>query len=142
MFILILILLAASFFDIQTRRIPNSLIVVGYLVAVVNAYLTGFPATVILLYGAAVGLLMLLPFYLFSLIGAGDVKLFSVVGAFLGPGPLWIGLLFVALSGGVLALFYIFTKRSHQLPYACAILGGVGLYVLLNQSHAIDHMFR
>jgi prepilin peptidase CpaA len=138
---LFVILLVACTFDVRTRRIPNGLIVVGYLGAIVSAYLSGLPTMVALFGGAIAGLFILLPFYLLSLIGAGDVKLFSVVGAFLGPQALVPCLLLMALSGGVLALFYLITKRSRQLPYACAILGGVGLYALLNQLHIVDNMF-
>jgi len=139
--ILFAILLVACTFDVCARRVPNSLIVVGYLLAVFYTYLTGLPTMIALFEGVAGGLLILLPFYFFSLIGAGDVKLFSVVGAFLGPQALLPCLLFVALSGGVLALVYIINKRSRQIPYACAILGGVGLYVVLNQSHITKNVF-
>ena len=52
----------------------------------------------------AVGLGLLLPMYAMKALGAGDVKLMAMVGAFLGPRPVVFAVLCSLLAGGVLAL--------------------------------------
>jgi prepilin peptidase CpaA len=55
------------------------------------------------LMGMGVGLVVGLPFFILRLLGAGDVKLVAVVGAFVGlPGVLWVALI-SGLVGGILA---------------------------------------
>lgn len=54
--------------------------------------------------GWVTGLALLLPLYLLRIMGAGDVKLMAMTGAFLGPQATVGALLCVLLAGGVLAL--------------------------------------
>jgi prepilin peptidase CpaA len=96
--------------------------------------------------GFVLGMASLMPFYLLRMLGAGDVKLFGVVGLFLGYEVLISVLMSTAIAGGVLAILYllkqviinIITKvpitfgiKSLQLPYAVAISLGT-LSVLMN----------
>jgi len=97
------ILAVAVYFDLRYRRIPNALIVVGLAVAAIVALqgpaLAGvMAATGGLLIGGAV----FLPFFALRMLGAGDVKLMSLVGAFVGSGDIWLVLLYTFLAGGVL----------------------------------------
>lgn len=102
------------------------------------------------LLGFVLGIAILLPFYLFGAIGAGDVKLVGVVGLFLGVTTLLNVLVFTAVVGGLLALFYILkvslsnmnNKNQHsvslktiQLPYAVAIF--VGTFLAITDMHLI-----
>ncbi len=54
--------------------------------------------------GFALGLALLMPFYAMRTMGAGDVKLMAMVGAFLGPAGVAGATLLSMLAGGVLAL--------------------------------------
>ena len=54
--------------------------------------------------GWGVGLLLLLPCYFLRVMGAGDVKLVAMVGAFVGLANIMIVLLYIMVAGGVLAL--------------------------------------
>ena len=51
-----------------------------------------------------VGFLVMLPCYALRIMGAGDVKLMAMVGAFVGPQAVFGCMLFSLLAGGVLAL--------------------------------------
>lgn len=75
------------------------------------------------------GLLVFLPFYVLSAMGAGDIKLMSVVGAFVGVKGVLLCALFTALTGGVLALIFALSRTRSQLPYALAILAGVAVFI-------------
>ena len=127
--LLIAILLAAVAGDLRTRRIPNSLILAGWALAL-GWHLFGpkgdwafdpFRPGAVGILGACFGLLALLvafmPFYALRIMGAGDVKLMSVVGAFFGASvDAWAQLvgvsLFVLAAGGILAVMRITLRRN------------------------------
>lgn len=89
----------------RSRRIPNALILTGWIIGVsVSAWLNGIAGVISALEGSIVGLVVLLPFYLIRTLGAGDVKLMAVVGAFLGPTDVLMAILATFLAGGVMAL--------------------------------------
>jgi prepilin peptidase CpaA len=101
--------------------------------------------------GFGTGLAIWLPFYLFGMLGAGDVKLFAAASTFLGPRSALEGAVYTALYGGVLALAYMLarsgfagtlirvghglkqpellrndpTSQRRRMPYALAIAAGV-----------------
>ncbi len=107
-------LIAAAIGDLRTRRIPNRL--VALLAASGLAYSAAAqPVFEGLLKGSAgllVGLLCWLPFYALGWLGAGDVKLFSAAGAWLGPVGVLEGSLVGACAGAVLALGWMIRSRG------------------------------
>jgi prepilin peptidase CpaA len=114
--LLLLLLLAAAWHDIRSYRIPNKLVFGGTMIALVfNAIAPpemgglGIPDS---LAGLAVGLVALLPLYLLRVMGAGDVKLMGMVGAFLGAQGTTAALMCVLLSGGILALCVALYQRK------------------------------
>jgi prepilin peptidase CpaA len=95
----------AAILDLRTHRIPNWLTLPALLLGFILRFaLLGPPGVLSGLLGLLVGAgLFLLP-YMLGGMGAGDVKLMAVVGAFLGPaGALW-AVLFTGVAGGVLAV--------------------------------------
>jgi prepilin peptidase CpaA len=114
----ILLLVVASVFDYRTRRIPNWLVLSGVLYGVVyNAVLPPTPHDNVLFpfLGLALGLLLFLPLYLLRAMGAGDVKLLAMVGAFLGPGDTFHAALATMIVGGVLAILLVLIKGKALL---------------------------
>jgi Flp pilus assembly protein protease CpaA len=67
------------------------------------------------------------------MIGAGDVKLISVVGGFLGLHHFLFALLCIFLAGGLVSAFYLWRSKANaansDVPYAVAVLGGVAAYL-------------
>ena len=114
---LLLVLLAVVLEDIRHQRIPNRLVFLGAGVGVLlNTFwsegygfvsqLPGGLGFVSAAEGLIIGLVVLLPLYLFRAMGAGDVKLMAMVGAFLGPTDVLGAILCTFLAGGVLSVGY------------------------------------
>lgn len=141
----------AAVLDLKWRRIPNWLTLgalgAGLLAQVARAGAAGVPVA---LGGAALGLLVLLPFYVLRAMGAGDVKLLAGVGSLVGPQALVSVMLYAALAGGLLSAVALVRQRKMRAlidtlmlqplalrrsgitaPYGVAIASGVYLSMLL-----------
>ena len=102
---LLTIIFIAAWQDVNSYRISNILVFSGALLAIlINIFLPsgiGFTESIL---GWGIGLLLLLPLYLFRMMGAGDVKLMAMIGAFVGPNDIFSVFLCTLIVGGVLAL--------------------------------------
>jgi prepilin peptidase CpaA len=124
---LIALLLAATVIDVRARRIPNALVASGTLIALaVHAIAPagdglfaspwGSIGVVQSLLGVCAGLTLFLPLYLLRALGAGDVKLLAMVGAWLGAPLLGGATVLILLAGGAMALFVmVFSRTSRQV---------------------------
>lgn len=121
-------LLAAAWSDLRQRRIPNAVVFPGALLALLlhtilpagDGFLAPAPGGLGLsgaLKGLGIGLVILLPVYLSRGMGAGDVKLMAMVGAFLGPVQIWPVIFATLLAGGVLAI--VMALRQRVLGRVC-----------------------
>ena len=114
--ILLCCLLAlAVWHDLRTRRIPNPLVFGGALLGLLlNSVYAGGAGLFVepfggiglgwALLGLLTGLGLLLPMYMLRALGAGDVKLMAMLGAFVGPLAVAGCVVLTLLAGGVLAL--------------------------------------
>ncbi len=137
---------------VLTRRIKNKLVVTGLLLGLAgHVWLAGLGGLAFAASGALVGLLCLLPFYISGRLGAGDVKLMAMCGAFLGPLQVAIASIASLLVGGLIGVIWFFWQfgtddedigkaegrpsslqlaghpvaLSSAIPYALAIVAGV-----------------
>jgi len=112
---LVMLVIAAAVIDVQSYRIPNWLTVGGMLLGLAwNTALapTAHEGFLWALGGLALGLVVLLPLYALKVMGAGDVKLMAMVGAFVSfPGILY-AILFTFISGGIVAVTFALARRS------------------------------
>jgi len=94
--------------DLLTHRVPNGLtgpvFVLGLLLQLALSGWSGFGEALL---GALVGLVILMPLYLLRAMGAGDVKLLSALGTFLGPHWALVAGIYTLLFGGLFALGYV-----------------------------------
>ncbi|MBV8036199.1 prepilin peptidase [Roseateles sp.] len=115
--LLALWLAGAAMSDLRSRRIANRWLLAGTGVALALHLLAmagnarplaghGWSAPLV---GAALGLLLLLPLYLLGAMGAADIKLMTMVGAFVGPLGVATAVLYSLLAGGLLSLLYLNT---------------------------------
>ena len=108
-------LLAASvYFDARSHRIPNTLTLGGTLAGLVLATHTdpGWGTLALSTGGAALGAAMFLPLYALGKMGAGDVKMLGMVGAFLGPAGVFWAAMWSLIAGGALAVAWLIGARG------------------------------
>lgn len=111
--VLLALLLVAAITDYRTFRIPNWLTGGGLLFALVytalvppeyNASWWWAPA------GALLGFVITVPMYVLRTMGAGDVKLMTMVGAFVGSTGTLYAIVFSFITAGVAAIAFAASK--------------------------------
>ena len=121
--VLILFLIYFAIIDFKERRIPNKalivFLIVGFLFSLFGLYA--------FLTGAFLGLIPPLIIYLVKKggIGFGDVKLFAVLGAFVGSFEILLIFAITFILGGIFAIIMIMIKKSDikKIPLVPFILG-------------------
>jgi prepilin peptidase CpaA len=115
--VIIVVLALAVREDLLRHRIPNSLNLAGLVLAVGLAFLIdGVGGALTAAGGAVVGAAALLPFYLLRGMGAGDVKLMAVAGAFLGPFHALLAAAMALMAGAVLAVIIVGWRLVEPRP--------------------------
>lgn len=106
--VLLALLAIAAVTDYRSFRIPNWLTGGGIVFALAYAVFTPIPgsswfapAT-----GLLIGFVFTIPMYITRTMGAGDVKLVAMIGAFIGPVGVLFSLLFSFITAGVAAIAY------------------------------------
>jgi prepilin peptidase CpaA len=113
--VLAALMVIAVIADLRTRRIPNRVVLAGMGLAMAVHTLALATAAPSLagrewwapLAGLATGLALLMPLHLLQAMGAGDVKLMAMVGAFIGAPATLSAALYTLLAGGLLSLAYM-----------------------------------
>jgi len=150
---MVLLLLAAVRQDVRNYRIPNAVVFWGAgLGLLLNAVMPegfGFANQIpgglgllSALAGLAIGLAALLPMYLLRAMGAGDVKLMAMVGAFLGPDDVVGAILATFIAGGVLSILYAWKigvlrrtlQNIHNILYSGAVKVASGSFPTLEDA--------
>ncbi len=109
------ILVSAVITDLRTYRIPNFLILSGLLSGLLQVTLTeGLMALHTAIVNASIICVSLLLLYFIKALGAGDVKLFSVIAVFVGLKPTYRILLCSLVIGGALGLIKVVVKTIQK----------------------------
>lgn len=106
--------------DLAQRRIPNVLLLAGWMMAVPLHLLSPQPAVALLgaLTGAGLGFLLFLPLYLLRGMAAGDVKMMATVGLFVGPSDALQVAAYTWCVGGMMTLAIIIGKGHARRAFA------------------------
>lgn len=135
-------LLAASWWDIKSRHIPNFLVLSGTIFGLCwNVVAPGSLGAVSAILGIVFGLGLLLPLYLMRAMGAGDVKLMAMVGAFVGPADVLGAVLGTLVAGGILAVAYALhagSMRRLAVNFRFMLLDGFSRWVVRKVPQASD----
>ena len=105
----------ASLSDIRDRRIPNWTVIVTAALFVPWAFLVPGNGLLSAFGAALMAFSITLPLYFFGVIGAGDSKLLTVVGLFVGLSQFMQFLMLVALVGGAIAIVSLVSRPTRAL---------------------------
>jgi prepilin peptidase CpaA len=101
----LIVLAVATFTDLRNRRIPNWLVLPFLLAGIAaSGWLNGWHGIGQSFAGLGLGALIYGFLFWMGGMGAGDVKLCAAIGAWIGPGQLFIALVITGMAGGIMAL--------------------------------------
>lgn len=115
MYILCAFMFVAALMDIRTYSVKNSLIILGLLsglVLSINSF--GRVGILFSLKGIILPIVLLFGFFIFRLLGAADIKLFCMIGSFLGADKVLTVIGFSFLTGGIFAIVKLMVCRNKK----------------------------
>jgi prepilin peptidase CpaA len=127
---IITLAIAASYWDIRCRKIPNKLtfpmMLVGVIIGLIH---TGYVGLVTSLKGLAIGFAILFAFYItIGGVGEGDIKLLAAFGALGGPAFVTRTAVYGIILGGVYAILCLAFKKKLTATIKWAALSLLGLF--------------
>jgi len=109
--------------DIWRGKIPNALVIAGLCIGGCWQFsYRGVSGILQFLGGSILPLLLLAVLYYFRMLGAGDIKLFSVIGGFLGVSAILQCIAIAFLAGAIISTILMIRRRilSKRLQYFLA----------------------
>ncbi|GAB6157731.1 prepilin peptidase [Desulfotomaculum varum] len=112
---IVAVILISVYTDLRYRKIYNALLLPAFLFALLyHGSSGGLSGLLTSLQGTLLGLVLLFIPFILGGMGAGDVKLLAVIGAWHGPQFVWFCFLCTALAGGLIAIVQL-TKSGRLL---------------------------
>ncbi len=112
-YILGVFILIAFYLDVRYYKIPNWLTMSGMIIGLIyHGIVGGFSGVLFSLFGILAGGGILLLFYLFKGVAAGDVKLFAAIGAITGVQFTLYGLMYSVLLAGLIGVIMIIFRKD------------------------------
>lgn len=111
--ILVILIVVCVFTDLTERKIYNKVLFPAVIAAFAyHIYTTGMSGGIFSIKGLLIGMSLLLLPYSMGGIGAGDVKLLGVIGAFKGSAFIFVAFLAGAIAGGIMAVFCLLKDKN------------------------------
>jgi len=105
----------ACILDIRTSKVSNQLIFLGYISSLYfQVRQAGWNGIKIWGMGAVMPMILLFLLFYFKMLGAGDIKLFSVIGSFYGTKNTLFIILFAFLVGAVYSIISLLKHHSFK----------------------------
>ena len=118
------LLSAAVLCDYYSYQIPNELIILGYIMGLLYEVTErGWYGSVVFLIRALFPMILLYILFMIGGLGAGDLKLLSVISVFLTLSVTMNLIIMAFLIGGFVSVLQII-RRKHHLHFTFCICGG------------------
>ncbi|NLL06544.1 MAG: prepilin peptidase [Clostridiaceae bacterium] len=99
--------------DIRSYKIKNKIILTFIVIGVLTNSIThGYEGFIDSFLGVIIPLLLLFILYALKMLGAGDIKLFSALGAVFGAKYIFEILAYSFIAGGIIALILILARKN------------------------------
>lgn len=110
-YVLLLLLLLAALADLKTDRIPNGFLITGIAAGMAGSLWQGL-SPVRSVVSLLLAFLLLYPLFRIGALGAGDVKVFMMIGSFLGVKELLAVLVLAFMIGAVCSLVKLLAEHN------------------------------
>lgn len=118
MIVLLVVVSAAIYQDIKSYKIPNGLIVAGWISGfILQVMINGIQGIGYWCFGSMLPIIVTYVLFYFKMLGAGDIKLLSVIGGMCGIGFLKSVLFVSFLVGAVLSLMQMLRWKQLQIRF-------------------------
>ncbi len=118
MILLVTFLSLAVIMDFASFKIKNRLILFGLIVGILlRIYDMEWTSILDGIIGMVVPVIILFPFFLFKVLGAGDIKLFSVIGLFYGNTFVLNSMLYSLFIAGFMSIIVLIKSKQFQSRY-------------------------
>ena len=109
--LLLLLLLLTALADLKTDRVPNGFVALGIIIGMAGGlmYDAGLIRPIVSVFLA---FLLLYPLFKFGALGAGDVKVFMMIGSFVQVRELFAVLVLAFVLGAMCSLIKILCERN------------------------------
>lgn len=118
--IILLFTTTAVYMDLAEEQIPNYWIIAGWMTGfVLQVYLSGCSGIFVFLTGGSVPIFLLFLLFYFRMMGAGDIKLLSVLGGLMGPEAILFCIFYSFICSAILsfAILYICDNFKERFQY-------------------------
>ncbi|BCJ92472.1 hypothetical protein acsn021_00410 [Anaerocolumna cellulosilytica] len=110
---LVLLLVLAVLKDLESYKIPNKLIIIGLVNGFfISVYEHGGTGVIQWVLGIVIPILLLSPLFLLKTLGAGDIKLFSVIGSFYGTAFVLQSILIAMFVAAVMSVIQLLRHKQ------------------------------
>lgn len=128
------ILILAVCSDVRTEKIRNKLILAGLATGfLIQIYEKGISFIPLWFIQISIPIFLFYPIFRIGTLGAGDIKLFSVIAGFLTLKTWWVCVEAAFLAGAVMGLFKLlfknYVKDAHTIHFSVPILAGYLYYL-------------
>lgn len=105
------LLLTAVWMDLKTDKISNRLILFGLFLGLpYQIILNGASGILVFLLNGCVPILLFFLFYRIKALGAGDIKLLSVLGVFLGKDQYFCAIMYIFASAAIIGVIKLLVR--------------------------------
>ena len=115
--------------DLLYHKVPNNWIFLGFFTGLAcKLGRFGIKGIFSFSEGMLIPFCLLFPLFLFRMMGAGDIKLLTVLGGFLGRAEILEGMFCIFLLGAVLSAAFLITcgNVAERFRYFCDYMAGFG----------------
>ena len=128
-YFVLLFSLGAMCMDLLKQKVSNIWILTGWCLGLCYwIFRNGISGVFVFCPGMICPLLLLYPLFYFRMLGAGDIKLFSVLGGFLGWKLILKGMVYSFVIGAVFSLVFLCMCGNWiaRIQYFCRYVGAYG----------------
>lgn len=124
-FIVCCLLIIAIYSDCTSYKVKNSIILIGFCLGFLfQFYQNGFNGIFDWLLGSLLPVCLLWVLFRYRMLGAGDIKLFSVIGGWYGPLAIINIIILAFLAGGILSVIRLIQVGNfkYRLQYLAVFI--------------------